>query len=486
MAHRHGEPAVIAGMVLALTAAFAPAVASAQTPSRPATQAAFDKTRLVVLTDIGGDPDDKQSLVRLMTYGNQFDIEALIATANSAGVFPQRIVEVLDAYEKVQANLELHEPGFPHAADLRSRISVGPVKDGVAVIGKGNDTAGSDALIKAVDRDDPRPVWVTVWGGPGVLAQALWKVRQTRTKAQVDRFVAKLRVYAISDQDDSGPWIRNEFPGLFYIVNPGPNFHQSTWIGISGDNFHGRFGGADYSLVTNEWLNTNIRSKGPLGEAYPNWKFQMEGDTPSFLYLVQNGLGSPEHPDWGGWGGRYELYTPRTDRWFSAPETRPIWTTATDEVLGLDNKWQTSNHATVWRWRSAFQNDFAARMDWTIKPYGQANHPPVPRLDHAETLTAKPGERVDLSATASSDPDGDALSYEWFVYEEAGTRPMANNNTGVKLPIKGFDQAKASLVVKTDRVKQPGYGTIHVILAVTDNGTPRLTRYKRVIIDVKP
>lgn len=91
-----------------------------------------------------------------------------------------------------------------------------------------------------------------MWGGPNTLAQALWKLRRTRLKAEVDRLTAKLRVYAISDQDDSGPWIRREFPGVFYIVIPGGNFHQSTWIGIGYDKFHGRFGGADLSLVTNE------------------------------------------------------------------------------------------------------------------------------------------------------------------------------------------------------------------------------------------
>ena len=90
-------------------------------------------------------------------------------------------------------------------------------------------------------------------------------------------------------------------------------------------------------------------------------------------------------------------------------------------MLGVDGHWHTDNHATIWRWRSAYQNDFAARMDWTIKPYAEANHPPVPKLGHPAELTAKPGERVNLSAEGSSDPDGDALSYEWFYYAEAGT-----------------------------------------------------------------
>ncbi len=442
------------------------------------------KRRLFVLTDIGGDPDDKMSLVRLLTYANQFDIEGLAATRNGEGVFPELIGKVVDAYGQVRGNLELHEPGFPDAVLLRSRIVAGPAIDGMKGIGDGKDTPASDALIRAVDRVDARPLWVTVWGGPSVLAQALYKVRKTRSKAALHRFLAKLRVYAISDQDDSGPWIRTQFPELFYIVNPGATFHHSTWIGIGGDYFHGRFSGADWSLVTNEWLEKNIRAKGPLGAEYPRWKFMMEGDTPSFLYLIDNGLSVPERPDWGGWGGRYELYTPRMQKWFFAPETRPIWTDAEDEVLGHDGNWHQSTYATVWRWRQAYQNDFAARMDWTIKPYAQANHPPVVQVATPTYIKARAGDRIDLSAAGSNDPDRDALSYEWFVYEEPGTRSMSSSDTGLKHEIKNFDQRDAWLVVKRDRVVRPGTGTIHVILAVTDHGTPRLTRYKRVVIDV--
>ena len=450
---------------------------------------AAGKPRLFVLTDIGGDPDDAMSMVRLMVYSNQFDVEGLAATQVSGQVNPQRIRQIVTAYGEVRDNLELHEPGFPTEEYLLGRITQGLPVDDMEAVGEGRDSPGSEALIRAVDRDDPRPLWVTVWGGPNLLAQALWKVRETRSPEELDRFVSKLRVYAISDQDNSGPWIRKTFPKLFYIVTPGVNagggFHHATWIAIGGDNFHGRFGGADYSLVTNEWLDRNIR-KGPLGAEYPHWEFMMEGDTPSFLYLVNNGLGDPEHPNWGSWGGRYEFYTPHTEKWFLEPETRPIWTNAQDEVLGNDGIWHTTNHATIWRWRSAYQNDFAARMDWTIKPYSEANHPPVPKLDHPALISAKQGERIDVSALASTDPDGDALSYEWFVYEEAGTRGMSNSRSGIKLDINNFDQPKAWFIVKTSRVMPPGTGTMHIILAVTDHGTPRLTRYQRVIVDVVP
>jgi hypothetical protein len=455
--------------------------------------ATAEKPRVLVLTDIENEPDDAMSMVRFLTYANQFDVEGLVATTSihqQKKTAAWRIREIVEAYGKVQPNLLLHEPGYPTAAHLLTLIREGRPDYGMHAVGEGMDSAGSELLITAADRDDPRPLWVTVWGGPNVLAQALWKIKATRSPADLARFVAKLRVYTISDQDDSGPWIRKTFPALFYIASPGLHpggaYHFATWSGISGDNFHARFTGADHSIVDNPWLDRNIRRKGPLGAQYPHMEFLMEGDTPSFLGLVDNGLNTPEHPDWGGWGGRYELYTPRTEKWFQEPETRPLWTDARDEVLGVDGHWHTSNHATIWRWRSAFQNDFAARMDWTIKPYAQANHPPVPKLGHAANLTAKPGQRVDLSADGTTDPDGDALSYEWFYYGEAGTFTTSSARTGQPIEIRDFDQPKAWFTVPTGRVMPPGTGTIHIILAVTDHGTPRLTRYQRVIVNVKP
>jgi hypothetical protein len=265
-------------------------------------------------------------------------------------------------------------------------------------------------------------------------------------------------------------------------VGSGGAYHHAIWSGISGDKFSGRFAGADFSIVDNPWLDTNVRSKGPLGALYPITKYLMEGDTPSFLGLIENGLSDPEHPDWGGWGGRYELYTPQTRKWFLEPETRPIWTDTEDEVMGLDGSWHTSKKATIWRWRSAYQNDFAARMDWTIRARGEANHPPVAKLDHANRLSAKAGARVALSARGSSDPDGHSLTYEWFYYGEPGTLAISNSRTGAPLLIDNSNQAEASFAAP--KVAKPE--TLHIVLVVTDNGTPKLTRYQRVIVTVYP
>jgi len=451
-------------------------------------QSVDSKPRIIVLTDIENEPDDAMSLVRFLTYSNQWEVEGLVATTSihqQDKIATWRIREIVEAYGKVRDNLLTHEPGYPTAEYLLSVVREGRTDYGMNAVGEGMDSPGSNLIIQAVDREDTRPVWVLVWGGPNCLAQALWKVRETRSPEAVGKFVSKLRVYTISDQDNSGPWIRKSFPELFYIASPGfhryGGYHYATWSGISGDNFHARFTGANFEIVDNPWLDEHIRSKGPLGKQYPHMEYLMEGDSPSFMYLIDNGLGDSEHPDWGSWGGRYELYQPRTEKWFLEPETRSLWNNTMDEVLGEDGKWHTSNHATIWRWREQYQHDFVARMDWTIKSYEEANHPPVAKLNHAQRLTAKVGGRVNLSAEGTTDPDGDRLSYHWFYYGEPGTFTVSTARTGTPLKIENANKANASFIV-------PGrsrIGTMHIILAVTDNGTPTLTRYKRVIVTVK-
>lgn len=466
-------------------------LAQAAEPVAKAATATAEKPRVFVLTDIENEPDDAESLVRFLTYANQWDIEGLVATTSihmRHHTAPERIRQIVRAYGQVQPNLNRHEPGYPSAEHLLSVVSEGPQAYGLTAVGDGLTSPGAEQLIRAVDRRDERPLWVLVWGGPNTLAQALHKVRATRSKAELKRFVSKLRVYTISDQDDSGPWLRQTFPDLFYIASPGMHdggaYHRATWSGISGDRFHGRFVGADFSLVDVPWLQTHIMSKGPLGAEYPKPIYMMEGDTPSFLYLINNGLGAPEHPNWGSWGGRYEFYTPPPARWHLIPETRPLWTNADDEVLGVDGNWYTDNHATIWRWRQAYQNDFAARMDWTIKSYAEANHPPEPKLSHPDRLSARLGDTLELSAEGSTDPDKDALSFEWFVYGEAGGFTTSSGRNGRMVTIANADQPKINLTIPKNSVFRTG--TLHVIVAVTDKGTPALTRYKRVILDVKP
>ncbi len=458
------------------------------------TSPAVGKERVVVLTDIGNEPDDQMSLVRLLLYANEIDIEALVATTSTwqrTTVSPDIIGKVVSAYGAVQPNLLLHAKGWPTQAELDARTYSGQSGYGMAATGPDKLSDGARALIAVADKGDMRPLWVSVWGGANTLAQALIHVRETRSTEALARFVATLRVYSISDQDDAGPWIRRAFPELFYIVKPSPpdgaEYASATWTGISGDLYYRNGQGADGSTVTNAWLDVNIRSKGPLGKAYPKFMFIMEGDTPAFLNLIPNGLNEAEHPNWGGWGGRYIFRQPYG-------ETRPIWTQGGDSfgrITSADAVGSAvSDQATIWRWRTAIQHDFAARMDWTIKPYKAANHPPTPAMAAPKFKTKPTGEveELHLDASGSTDPDGNRLSFTWFAYPEAGAGD--GEVADIAISAKG---PRAKITIKSPCRKMwiegfvpcKGTGSAHVIVAVTDNGKPALTRYLRLVVPVR-
>jgi hypothetical protein len=434
-------------------------------------QAAESKPRLVVLTDIGGDPDDQQSMIRLMVYSNEFEIDGLIASASGtpgelkeAVTKPQLICEIVDAYGQVRDNLTQHADGYPAAEYLRARIKSGNPQRGQEAVGEGRDTEGSRWIVEVVDRPDPRPVNITIWGGQTDLAQALWRVRADRGAEGLKEFIRRIRVYDIGDQDRIVDWIWQEFPGLFYVLGQAAKGHDRREA-----VYRGMYLGGDQSLTSRDWMETNIRQgHGPLGALYPTRTWTApnphsaikEGDTPSWFYFLPNGLNTPDNPTWGGWGGRFV----RTQD--------HVYRDAQDTVEGV-----TDGRSTVWRWRDAFQCDFQARMDWCVKLRAEANHHPVAVCSGDATRAvlserARPGSRLGLSAAGSRDRDGHDLAYRWWVYDEAGTydgkptiEPANSSQVNVNFPFRVT-------------------GDIHIILEVTDNGQPPLTSYRRVVIHV--
>jgi len=241
----------------------------------------IQKNRVIILTDIENEPDDSQSLIRLVLYSNVIDIKGIIATTSvhmKNEVHPESIQGIIQAYEKVQPNLLKHEADFPDAGTLLKVVKSGLPEYGMSGVGEGKDSEDSEWIIKVLDEDDPRPLRVCSWGGPNTLAQALYKIRKTRSASDAARLVSKLRVYTISDQDDSGNWMRKNFPDLFYIVSPG-GYDTSTW-GAINQFFHG----INNETISNSWLAKNIQQNhGPLGVLYPDVAYGMEGDSPSPL-----------------------------------------------------------------------------------------------------------------------------------------------------------------------------------------------------------
>lgn len=319
---------------------------------------AADRARLMVLTDIGGDPDDQQSMIRLMVYANEFEIEGLIATASGTPgelkeevTRPDLIQEIVGAYAQVRPNLARHASAWPAPEDLRARIKSGNRQRGLGHLGAGHDTEGSRWIIDRIDAGTAtRPLNISIWGGQTDLGQALWRVRENRSSADFARFVGQFRVYDIGDQDGIAAWIQKEFPGLFYILSkapPGRDMREGTYRGM--------YLGGDLSLTSREWIERHVRSQGPLGALYPTKTWTVpnphgclkEGDTPSWFFFLPAGGNDPAQPARPGWGGQYRM---APDGWFRDLPSRD----------GFDPR------ETVYRWRPAFQADFARRMTWCL------------------------------------------------------------------------------------------------------------------------
>ena len=428
------------------------------------------KPRLLVLTDIGGDPDDQQSMIRLMTYANEFVIEGLIASASGtpgelgrAVTKPHLIREIVNAYGRVRDNLASHAEGFPTAEYLLRRIKTGNPSRGLDAIGEGHDTEGSRWIQSVVARSEARPVNISIWGGQTDLAQALWRVRKERGADGLKRFQDGMRVYDIADQDGLADWIKENFPGLSYILaKSAPREDRRESV------FRGMYLGGDESLTSRAWVDANIRTEhGPLGALYPTRTWTApnphstikEGDTPSWFFFLANGLNAPDHPDWGGWGGRFA----RQDGW---------WRDAVDTV-----KEETHRRVTVWRWRPAFQAAFAARLDWCVRLKSEANHQPTTVIDGDSSMAivrrkAPAGQDLTFDAAGSTDPDGDRLRFHWWQYAEAGTGEGA---------MEISDPSEPRVAVKLP--SGPLGRTYHLVLEVRDDGEPSLTSYRRMVLE---
>jgi acetyl esterase/lipase len=447
------------------------------------------KPRIIVTSD--GEIDDQCSMIRFLLYANEWDIKGIITSSSQyhwkghkwAG--DNWIEPHLNAYAQVYPNLLKHAPGYPSPDCLRNITLLGNVK----AEGEMEEvTAGSQLIANVLlDETDGSPVWLQAWGGTNTIARALKTIEEEHPE-KMPAVANKLRFFFIWEQDKTyqeyikphwGKYniqtiISDQFVAFFYTWNRTMPPREKTFYEA-------------------EWMNANIlKNHGPLcslyaahdgkKKDYQAGDFRSEGDTPAFLYNINNGLRSMESPDWGGWGGRYVRI--RANTWldpvlepgYKYPEgrwyTKSAWGRKRLRKKIPNDQELIDYLKPIWRWTVALQNDFAARADWCIKPYHQANHAPVVKLDHAPDLTVRPRDNVSLSAKGTADPDGDTITYQWWQYHEADTYEGT-------VEIENSDSQQAVITIPTDI---RGGQTVHIICEVTDTGSPPLTRYQRIVM----
>jgi hypothetical protein len=339
-----------------------------------------------------------------------------------------------------------------------------------------------------LDESDDRPVWLQAWGGPNTIARALKTIEHEQPEKMAE--VAKrIRFYFIWEQDNTYQSYIRPYWGRFNI----PTIISDQFIAIF---YHWKeyLPGDKQAYMVGSWMKSNIldnhgllcalyKAHGTGDKGFDEGDFRSEGDSPTFLHTIPTGLRSVESPDWGGWGGRLlrvhdnTWLDPVAEPGYQYPDGR--WYTGsawgrTRLKKGIpDDAELIAYLEPQWRWIDALQNDFAARADWCVKPYDQANHPPQARVDGPLDRTARARQRVELSAKPSNDPDGDCLTFTWWQYTDADTCEAVVDISTTQ------DGAVASFVVPDEPRK-----TVHMILEVTDSGDPPLTRYQRVVVKI--
>ncbi|MBO6062552.1 MAG: DUF1593 domain-containing protein [Bacteroidales bacterium] len=479
------------------------------------------RPRTVITTD--GEVDDYDSFIRLLLYSNEMDIQAIVYSASQwhwAGdgqgtpLLPENrwegpregmagpqfdapkpshrwigmdwIPGIIDAYAQCYDNLVRHDARYPSPDYLRSIVKVGNIR----VEGDMSDPTEGSEYIKGLLLDDtPGPLYLQIWGGTNTVARALLDIaeqyKDTPEWETIYRKVSdKAVLYIIQDQDGTyRNYVEANWPEIRAIYN-GTQFFGFAylWKRATPRPFQ--------EVLTGKWFREHIvQDKGALGALYmgagipypfldpedhygdpesvernPGADFNdfiSEGDSPSYFYLFDfMGLRSLEHPEWGGIGGRFDEIRPHF--WKDARDYNPF--TGEMDIF-----------YPQMRWTEVLQNDFAARIDWCIKDYADANHAPAASVSGAHDRTVKPGEKVMLKGSAT-DPDRDTVSLSWWQYREAGT-------SDAKLALESADGAVVRITIPQDA--KPGE-TFHLILEAKDSGNPELRHFQRVILTVEP
>ncbi|GAA1018251.1 hypothetical protein Aple_034560 [Acrocarpospora pleiomorpha] len=503
--------AVVVGLSAPLTVAQANAAPASSTAGH-ADKDRRDKPRTIVTTDI--ETDDYNSVIRYLMYTNEVDTEAIVYTSSrfhfsgdgkgTTFFLPgreykepvtswrwtgtQHIQNLIGEYAKGYRNLLEHDRDYPSPEHLLSLVKVGNINfEGDMAA----PTEGSDAIKKVLLDDEGGPVYLQVWGGSNTIARALLSIEEEygntpQWPAIYDKVSAKAVITMQGKQDTTyDTYISVKWPKIL-TTNVGS--------GVWGFYCKARTKAVDPEVLKyfdGRWTAANILENGPLGDKYRVWgdkkalegdpldifgdltasgwcpprerfDFVSEGDNPAFIYLFDTGLRSLEDWTYGGWGHRVVQRTATPNYWVSGP--------AEKNKAGVDVAGYSSG-----RWAEAEQLDFAARLGWmSASDYDDANHHPVVSVKTGLDVDAKPGSKITIRGDVR-DPDNDEVTTKWWQYREADTYAG-------EVSIAGSSKLRTSVTIPADA--KPG-DTVHLILEVTDDGKPALTRYQRVIVHIK-
>jgi hypothetical protein len=528
------------GAVLFVVTAGGWATSVSQVP-RGADPSAASRPRVVVTTD--PELDDANSLIRYLLYSTDFKTEGLIYASSQfhwKGDGTGRKVSVpnreysrwglnlcpcaswrwapdehyidiaVATYAKVYPNLRLHDPRYPAPADLQSKIRWGNVEfDGDI----SKDSPGSD-LIKALLLDDePGSVYLLAWGGQSTIARALKSIQDQYSgtpqwRSIYEKISRKAVLSPSGDQDDTyATYIRPNWPDIRTL----PAGVGGVALGYEAQ---ASASAADSLYYSAAWTQANISSRGALGALYRVWgdgkqmvpgdifdyfglpgftadqlkakgyivwtpprpkgEFLGEGDTFTYLNLIDNGLQGYEDATPGGWAGHGTGAAPAATGQSPLPR---VTITSYDDLLKLQELAAARPRPSSPdpNFTPAAENGLAARLLWSVTPrYAGANHEPSVALRGPARIAAHPGETIRLEGV-TSDPDGNAVTVRWWQWKDVGTYPG-------RVTLSAPNALAMSVQVPADAATGQ---TIHVILEATDNGMPALTRYQRVIIDVR-
>lgn len=473
-------------------------------------------TRTIITTD--GEVDDQDSFIRMLLYANEFQILGLIYSSSqwhytgdgkgtrfisemkmTRDLYGERtelrwpgthwMQEMIDQYAVVYPNLQKHAESYPSPSYLKSIIRVGNI------IFEGDmtrDTEGSDFIKKILLDNSTEPIFLQIWGGTNTVARALKSIEDQYKNTQEwtsirKKINEKAILYMVLDQDATyKKYIEPNWPEIRVFYNsaqfwnfayPWPkvvpkelqHYLRGPWFKENIKFNHGPllsnyFLWGDGTSILNDFDHTHGDTANLKKNSMTQYDFISEGDSPAFFHLVDVGLDNLENPSYGGWGGRMTISNKSKNRWEDGDEVKDY----NPFTKQLDKAFPQT------RWIDVLQNDFAARADWCVSPFTEANHPPVVTLNQNSVLKAKPGASVTLSGRVR-DPDGDAYSIKWWQYFEVDRYPG-------KVSLRDVNKEKVKLSVPSDAKAGED---IHLIFEVTDSGSPKLTRYQRVVIQVE-